>query len=526
MHALLEREATRQGPSSPRVGLTPLPTRVVDWLPFLWTRALFPGSADPIGLWRWHPFLLVLLVPAALLYPCLSFALFEPDEGRYAQIPREMLQAGDWVVPTLQGEPYLDKPPLFYWLVMLAYAGLGCHDWAARLVPALALHGSVLLTYLLGRRLVGNRAALWGALLLAVSPGFLSMGRLLLLDGVLTFWLTLAMFTLFLAQAGTRLHRGWWLLAALACGLGILTKGPVAIVLPLVPLWAHRRLMPPRARIALGDGLVFAAVVLAIALPWYVLVCCRLPEFARHFLWEHNVMRFAQPFDHIRPVWFYLPVMAAGMLPAALFAPSLARFLLSGKTADACRRSPELGYLLLSGGWCVLFFSLSGCKLPTYVLSAFAPLCLAAGVGLAARRWHCGRVLPAVLACCGLLLAVAHYAVIPWYAWQHSPLNGPGELLAQCRDPSTPVVCFSRSVDSVSFYVGRSDFRSFRSKQRKEMLAYLDQHPRIILLFSHRHSIDTLRQLLPPHLNMTETAPLGPCEMALIERVPDPRSSE
>ena len=79
-------------------------------------------------------------LPALLLYPCLAFHLFEPDESRYAQVPLEMLARGDLVVPTLQGEPYLDKPPLFYWLVMASYRVFGVHDWAARLVPALAVH--------------------------------------------------------------------------------------------------------------------------------------------------------------------------------------------------------------------------------------------------------------------------------------------------------------------------------------------------------------------------------------------------
>jgi 4-amino-4-deoxy-L-arabinose transferase-like glycosyltransferase len=109
----------------------------------------------------------------------MSFPLFEPDEGRYAEIPREMLARGEWVVPYLHGQPYLDKPPLVYWLVMGCYRLLGVHDWAARLVPALAVHGCVLLTYLLGRRLLGERAAFWGALALTLAPGFSSMGRLL-----------------------------------------------------------------------------------------------------------------------------------------------------------------------------------------------------------------------------------------------------------------------------------------------------------------------------------------------------------
>src|SRR5207249_597367 len=102
---------------------------------------------------------LLLFLPAALLYPCLDFHLFEPDEGRYAQIPREMLARGEWIVPYLQGQPYLDKPPLLYWLVMATYDRLGVEVWAARLVPALAVHGCILLAYFLGRQLLGERAA-------------------------------------------------------------------------------------------------------------------------------------------------------------------------------------------------------------------------------------------------------------------------------------------------------------------------------------------------------------------------------
>src|SRR6516165_2127320 len=158
MHGLQDRPAMERDGRHRPPGMIPLSTELLGWLPFLWSRVLFPGMADPSGGGAWRSLLLVLVVPAALLYPCLSFALFEPDEGRYAQIPREMLEAGEWIVPTLQGQPYLDKPPLFYWLVMLGYAGFGYHDWAARLIPALALHGSVLLTWFLGRRLVGGRA--------------------------------------------------------------------------------------------------------------------------------------------------------------------------------------------------------------------------------------------------------------------------------------------------------------------------------------------------------------------------------
>src|SRR6187401_1302215 len=121
----------------------PLPASLLACLPVLWMRVLFSGqtthSAPESS--RLRSLLILLFLPGLLLYPCLSFRLFEPDEGRYAEIPREMLLRGEWVVPYLQAKPYLDKPPLLYWLVMASYRVFGIHDWSARLVPALALHG-------------------------------------------------------------------------------------------------------------------------------------------------------------------------------------------------------------------------------------------------------------------------------------------------------------------------------------------------------------------------------------------------
>src|SRR5262249_35444501 len=156
------------------------------------------------------------------------------------------------------------------------------HDWAARLVPALAVHLCVLLTYLLGRRSLGERPAFWGALLLALMPGFLGMGRLLLLDGVLALWVTLALLSAFEAGRGASLRRGWWALSAAACGLGVLTKGPVILVLVAVPLWLHRRLTGSGARLTWPARLAWVGLAVAVALPWYVAVCLRAPGFAQY----------------------------------------------------------------------------------------------------------------------------------------------------------------------------------------------------------------------------------------------------
>ncbi len=501
---------------------------VLAWLPFLWSTVLFPGAAHASARPRWTAVLVLLLVPGALLYPWLAFHLFEPDEGRYAEIPREMLVRGEWVVPYLLGEPYLDKPPLFYWLVMLCYRLLGVHDWSARLVPALAVHGCVLLIYGLGRRLLSERAAFWGALGLSLAPGFVSMGRLLVLDGLLAFWVTLSLFTALEAVRGSRLRWGWWLLAAVACGLGILTKGPVAVLLLVPPLWLHRHLTAATCRLRVRDLLAFAALMLTIALPWYIAICWRRPEFAGYFLWQHNVVRFLAPFDHLRPVWFYGPILLAGLLPGSLLAIPFLRFLLAGDPRVAQRRCPELGYTLLAGGWCVLFFSLSGSKLPTYILPAFPPLALALGSFLAGSRWERSWCTTGAAGVSVALLGVVHGLLLPWYAWHHSPLSRAAEVRRLCADPQTPVICYPRNLDSVAFYLRRDDLRSYRSKETLVMIDFLLNQPRSVILFSHRHSLDGLRMVLPPELQLTYTAPLfgsaklgpeGMCYMATVERV-------
>jgi 4-amino-4-deoxy-L-arabinose transferase-like glycosyltransferase len=497
----------------------PLPASLLSCLPLLWRRVLFPGVADSQSPLCWRALLLLLVVPAVLLYPCLAFPLFEPDEGRYAEVPREMLQRGEWVVPYLQGEPYLDKPPLFYWLVMLSYQAFGPRDWAARLVPALAVHGCVLLTYLLGRRGLGERPAFWGAALLAVAPAFAGMGRLLLLDGVLTFFTTLALLALAEALRGPRLRWGWWLLSAAACGLGVLTKGPVALLLLVPPAWAYRRLSGGNWRVGRGAVAAFLAVVLAVALPWYIAVCARLPTFASYFLWRHNVVRFLQPFDHIQPLWFYVPVLLFGLLPATLLLVPFVRFLASGDEALARRRRPpELGLLLLAGGWCVLFFSASGSKLPTYVLPAFPPLALAFGQFLTARGWDRRRWTKALGGAAFALMALAHLVVLPWYAGQRAPMGRPDEVRALCGDPDVAVICFPRSCDSVGFYLGRDDLRSFREKQMVQLLDALHERPRTVVLCTHRHTLAGLRPVIPADLRVVREVHFGLSD-GLTERV-------
>lgn len=486
-----------------------LPRSLPAWFPYLWSHVLFRGGAhqpcEPCRLWS---LILLLFVPALLLYPTLSFHLFEPDESRYAEIGREMLQRGEWVVPYLQSEPYLDKPPLLYWLIEASYALFGVQVWAARLVPALAVHGCVLLAYLFGRRSIGERAAFWGALALALAPGWGCMGRLLLMDSLLALWTTLALLSGFEAVRGERLRWSWWLLASAACGLGVLTKGPVALVLLLPPLWLQHWLTGSGCRIGRAGLLVCLLVVAAVTLPWYAAISLRIPAFARDFLWEHNVRRFLAPFAHEHGLWFYVPILLCGLLPATLLLVPFLRFLLSSDPACSTRRTVELSFLLLGGGWCLFFFTLSQCKLPTYIMPAFPPLCLAFGHFLVNSRvslltLRVGGIVAFVV------LALTHNVFTPWYAAYRSPVRRPEELCRLCADKSTTVVCYPRNCDSVAFYLGRDDLHSYRSKEIDGLRMLVRLRPRTVILCTHRHHLLGLHQLLPPDVRIVEEVHFG-----------------
>jgi 4-amino-4-deoxy-L-arabinose transferase-like glycosyltransferase len=344
------------------------------------------------------------------------------------------------------------------------------------------------------------------------------VGRLLVLDGVLALSVSLSIFCCFEAVRGTQLRRRWWLTAAAACGLGILTKGPVALILLLPPVWLHRRLTRTGAAISWRDVAAFAAVAIGVAAPWYVAICVKLPDFAGYFLWEHNVVRYLMPFDHGRPIWFYGPILLGGLFPGSLLLISFLRFLGTDRDEIVCRRSPELGFMLLAGGWAVVFFSLSGCKLPTYILPAFPFFALAIGHFLAHTGWNRSQISSVVTAATLGLLVAGHYAVIPWVAQVRSPMNRPEELAALCGDRSVPVICYPRPIDSVAFYLKRNDLRSYRSKQMPSLLHFLEKQPTTVVLFSHRHCLKQLQEVLPAGLCMTRTGPLGLCDLAVVQR--------
>src|SRR5262245_40937451 len=318
---------------------------------------------------------LPILAAALLLFTRLTCPLLEPAETRYAEIPRQMLAEGQVFTPVWHGAQYWHKPPLLYWLVMASYQVFGVHDWAARLVPCLAAFATVLVIYGWVWRTAGPIAGFCSALVLALSARFIYQGRMIGMDGLLALWVMSALASGHLAIEGAALRKGWWTVSALACGLGLLTKGPVAIALIAVPLFAWSRFASHAVRLGIGSWLLFLTIAAGVAAPWYVALAFTEPEAAGAFFWLHNVQRFVTPFDHAEPVWYFVPLLFLGTLPWSLLAVPVAQTLwrqLRGREMRAWNG----GFLPPCFAWCLVFFSFSGCMRNGYLLPML-PLCAA-----------------------------------------------------------------------------------------------------------------------------------------------------
>ncbi len=333
--------------------------------------------------------------------------LVTPDEGRYAEISREMALSGDWVTPRLNGIKYFEKPPLQYWATAAAFNVLGETEFAARLWTGFAGLLAVLATWFTGRRLFGAHAGLIGAAVCASSLLFVFMGHFNALDMGLAGMLHLTLCGFLLAQQGSaRESRRWMLAAWAALALAVLAKGIVALVLTggtLVLYSLATRDFSPWKRLAPVSG---PLLFLAVAAPWFIAVSAANPEFARFFFIHEHFERFlTKTHGRVEPAWYFLPVLAIGFLPwtaAALHAVVPASWRREGEGFQPRR------FLLL---WCVVvlgFFSASGSKLPSYILPLFPALALLAGDALprlSARVLRGHIVVLALLASAALILA-------------------------------------------------------------------------------------------------------------------------
>ncbi|MDP2693314.1 MAG: glycosyltransferase family 39 protein [Gallionella sp.] len=363
-----------------------------------------------------------LLIAVALIwFANLEYrTLIKPDEGRYAEIPREMVVSGDWVTPRLNELKYFEKPPLQYWATATAYTLFGEHQWTSRLWAGLTGFAGILLVWFAGLRLFGREAAGYAALLLSSSLLYVLMAHINTLDMGVTFFLTLGIVGLLLgqAQADKTKRRNWMLVAWAGLALAVLSKGLMGLVLPGAALFIYCVVQRDFGVLKRMHWLPGLAVFFVITVPWFVLVMKANPEFfERFFIYEHYTRFTTKTHGRYQPWYYFIPILLAGALPwTVLMFDSMFRTLRSSGLPDKMFNTQR--FLLIWAVFIYVFFSVSGSKLPSYLLPMFPALALLMGKRIAEMRgrvlfWQVAPAIPVALLLLGLALNVDKFADTP-----------------------------------------------------------------------------------------------------------------
>ncbi|MPQ84225.1 lipid IV(A) 4-amino-4-deoxy-L-arabinosyltransferase [Pseudomonas sp. MAFF 730085] len=325
---------------------------------------------------RWALPLLLLAFGVFYLLPLATHGLWIPDETRYAQISQEMLLTGKWASPHFMGIRYFEKPAAGYWMIALGQAMFGQNLFGVRFASALSTALSILLVYLVSRRLWNDpQKSLVSCVLYMSFVSVAMLGGYANLDPQFTFWVNLTGAALwFCFDSSTRRGRLWaWALLGFACGMGFMTKGFLAWLLPVLIALPYA-IWQKRFAELLRYGVLAVVVAILVSLPWALAVHLQEPDYWNFFFWHEHIQRFAgDDAQHAEPFWYYLPLIVAFSLPwVALLPPAL-------KQAWQEKRLPQTAFLLL---WLLMplaFFSLAKGKLPSYIMPCLLPLALLMG---------------------------------------------------------------------------------------------------------------------------------------------------
>ncbi len=320
--------------------------------------------------------LLLGLVGGLLFFAGLGrLPLIEPDEGRNAEVAREMLVTGDFITPHFNRLVYLDKPVVYFWLVAASFRIAGVNEWAARLPSALMAFATLFLAWFLARRMIGGSAGLHAGIIFATVPLTIAFSRLVIFDMTLTFLVALALVSFWLARESDFQRPVYDVVSFAAMGVAAITKGPVGFLLPLLTVLAFAGLtgrFRDLKRIRWGVGSI---AFLAATLPWFIAVSLRNPDFPRYAFWDESLRRFTTGSTHRGgSLLYYLPIYLLGFFPWSFF------LLCSGlKQLKEWRRLREAryrpaAYLVAWIAVIFIFFTISRSKLPGYFLPAVLPL--------------------------------------------------------------------------------------------------------------------------------------------------------
>jgi 4-amino-4-deoxy-L-arabinose transferase-like glycosyltransferase len=384
-------------PSSPRNAVA-----IASFLP--------PESSTIAALSRRTWIALVVVVALAWFANLDVRKLQHPDEGRYAEIAREMVASGDWVTPHLDGLKYFEKPPLQYWLTAASFEAFQQDEWTARLPGAIAGFATLVVVVVTGAAIATPAAGLYAGFALAGSVWLFGISHLVTLDALLTFWLTLSLCAFLRARrayAAKADDRRWMLLAYAAAAGGVMTKGLVALLIPFATLVLYSlatRDRVPWTRLHLRTGLT---VLIVLTAPWFVLVSLRNPGFAHFFFIHEHFERYLTTEHHrVGAWWYFAPMFVLGFLPWS----GIFLWRLRAAWQDAARDALGFSwarFCLVWAAFVFVFFSLSGSKLPSYILPMFPAVALVLGWQLRDTGIRMLLVLTALLALVTLALWVA-----------------------------------------------------------------------------------------------------------------------
>ncbi len=307
--------------------------------------------------------------------------LANPDEGRYTEIPREMLESGDWVSPRLNGVLYFDKPPMFYWLQATALKAGGINEFSSRFwTSTFGLLGCIA-TYLGGRALFGRAAGFFSALVLGTSLLYFAMSQLATLDMTVSVFISSALMVFMRAVQLPPGRKRFWLcnLFFALLALATLTKGLIGLVIPGaiifwwgLLLWKWKAFWP-------FYPLTGISIFLIIAVPWHYLAWKAHPEFAWYYFVHEHFLRYVTPIHgRSQPLWFFFVLLPVGLIPWVGFLPQAIGNVFSSGWEKIEENSAEI-FLLIWAVLVVLFFSFSDSKLAPYILPAYPPLALLIG---------------------------------------------------------------------------------------------------------------------------------------------------
>ena len=368
----------------------------------------------------------VLMFVCALFYllPLAFHGLWAPDETRYAQASQEMLLTGNWASPHFMGLRYFEKPAAGYWMIAAGQAIFGQNLFGVRFASAFSMGLSVLLTYLVAQRLWRDPRRSLACAVIYMSFGLIGgLAGYSNIDPPFTLWVNLSFIALWFAIDSTtrRARLGYWAAVGLSCGLGLMTKGFLALVLPVLVALPYM-IWQKRFGELVRYGVLAVLVAVLVCLPWGLIVHHQEADFWNFFFWHEHIQRFAgDDAQHAEPIWFYLPLLVLSSLPWAALLPATVEH------SWRQRLQPEVVFVAL---WLLLpfaFFSLAKGKLPTYILPCMLPLALLMGSTVSAaieagkhRALRANSIINTLLGVVGLVaLAVLQhkrglYSDQPW----------------------------------------------------------------------------------------------------------------